>query len=289
MKKIQKMLGLAVFLFAFGILMGAAPVKAAGTVDEICGYTSKNISFSADLTGDGKDDTVKIKLRTMSDGYSVDKLAVYVNGTKVLNLWDKYYYYITVNYIHMSKTKNFLQLSGHGDNDGRMFNYIYRYDTKTKKLVKALDLKDGNLMTGGEVITVSGNQISVRHSYQPSETGWVRWKFNYVYKNGTFKLVSDTSKVLSSLGSDEINDGYGKYFRKNKFKAARTIRFYTSRTKKKLAFTAKKGDVLTLRNIKITGGKMYMQFKKGSKTGWREVDKYYTRPLFYGVSRRLAG
>ena len=32
-----------------------------------------------------------------------------------------------------------------------------------------------------------------------------------------------------------------------------------------------------------------MQFKKGSKTGWREVDKYYTRPLFYGVSRRLAG
>ncbi|MDD7113286.1 MAG: hypothetical protein PUH88_02275 [Lachnospiraceae bacterium] len=292
MKQLQKTMMLGLFALTFSFILADLPVKAASCVEKMCNYSSSNSTFSADMTGDNKKDVIKLKMTKDEECGFIQKLRIYVNGTKALTLKNKdSYYSVTATYIHMSRSKNFLQITGRGDNDYATFNSIYRYDAKTKKLVKVLDLTSNYLLTDGEVIRATGKKIVIRHSYQPSETGWLHWKYSYVYKNKKFKRISDTASVKTALGDFAMKDGYEKYFAKNQFVAARSLRFYSSVKMNKTAFVTKKGDILTLKKVKISGNKMYLQFQKGSKTGWREVNKrsYIDKPFFYGVNERLAG
>lgn len=280
-----------VFVLVLSVLLGGNPVKAAG-IENLCDYTSKNTTASADITGDNKKDTIQLKMTRDNESGFIQKLRVFVNGTKALTLRDKdSYYHLSVTYIHMTRKKNLLQITGRGDNDYCTFNSIYRYDSKNKKLVRVLDLTSNYLLADGQVIKATGKKIVIDHGFQPSETGWLRWKYSYVYKNNKFKRSSDTAAVKSSLGDYMSKDGYGKYFANNQFVAARSIRFYSSTKMNKTAFSAKKGDVLTLKKIKISGSKMYLQYQNGTKTGWIEVNKrgYMDKPFFYGVNERLAG
>ena len=292
MNKIQKMLLSGLFVLVLSILLGGNPVKAASCVESLCDYTSKNTTVSADLTGDAQKDTIQFKMTLDKECGYIQKLRVFVNGTKALTVKEKdSYYHITATYIQMTRTKNFLQITGRGDNDYCTFNSIYRYDSKNKKLIRVLDLTSNNLLADGQVVKATGKKIVIDHGFQPSETGWLRWKYSYVYKNNKFKRSSDTASVKSSLGDFMSKDGYGKYFANNQFVAARSIRFYSSTKMNKTAFSAKKGDVLTLKKIKISGSKMYLQYQNGTKTGWIEVNKrgYMEKPFFYGVNERLAG
>lgn len=292
MKQLRKMFIAGMAVLTLAVLFGGVPVKAASGVENMCENTSKNTKFYADLTGDNKKDTIRLKMTVDKECYFVQKLRIYVNGTKALTLRDKdSYYNVSATYIHMSKTKNFLQVTGRGDNDYCALNRIYRYDTKTKKMICVLDLSSDYLVSDGELVKATNKKIVLRHSYQPSESGQIRWNYTYVYKNKKFKRVSDTATVKSTLGKFVQKDGYEKYFAKNQFVAADSLRFYTSTKMKKTAFSAKKGDVLTLKKIKIHGKRMYLQFQKGKKTGWMEVNKSgsWNKTYFYGVRNRLAG
>lgn len=199
-----------------------------------------------------------------------------------------------------SKSKTFLQIISHTDNDDHTFNRIYRYDNKKKKLVPALDLYNGGLSTAEDVVKATGKEIQIRHRLQPEETGWINWKFTYTYKKGIFKLKPSTASVKSSLGRMAAGqDDYGKYFEKNQFIAAKPLTFYTDTSLNKTAFTARKQDKLTLKKIKVSGSRVYLQFQKGKKTGWRRAnqsDVYNFKSSdpastgwFYGVFNRLAG
>ena len=291
MKKISKLMLSGVFVLVLSVLLGGNPVKAA-SVENLCDYTSKNTTVSADITGDNIKDTIQFKMTPDKECGYIQKLRVFVNGTKTLTVKEKdSYYHISATWIHMSKTKNLLQIIGRGDNDYCTFNSIYRYDSGTKKLVRVLDLTSNSLLADGQVMKATSKKIVIDHGFQPSETGWLRWKYSYVYKNNKLKRSSDTAAVKSSLGIGTQKDGYGKYFAKNQFIAARTIRFYTGTKMNKTAFSARKGDILTLKKVKISGSRMYLQYQSGRKTGWMEVNKngYMENPFFYGVNERLAG
>lgn len=238
----------------------------------------KNLTFSKDVTGDGKRDTVKVKM-TRSKGTS--GFTISVNGKQALSKLALYFNDLTVQYLYMAKNKEFIQIIANGDSSTNVLNEIYRYDKKTRKLVRVLELpseKKSFACYDGRVVSVSGSEIKVQQSYQPPETGWIDWKFTYTYKNGKFKLKSNTAAVKSSYLA-----------KKNSFRVANSVSFYTSTNLKKKAFTAKRNDVLTLTKIKVSGGKAYLQFKKNGKTGWQKVGNYsnyfyQNRHWFYGIN-----
>ena len=284
------------FIFIVSVL----PSEAA-SVKRVMYYGSGSNTISCDITGDGKNDKIKINANTDSDGWYIQSIKVSVNGKSALTITKNAgaYYGVDVNYIKMSGSKKFLQIIGYGDSGWRAVNEVYQYDSKSRKLKNVLSLTTG-LNSAGSVVKATSKSIQVAHSYQLPETGRVNWKYTYTWKNGKFRLKSSTAPVKSSLNTYDNGDGYVKYFKKSRFKAMKSLTLYTSTSQKKKAFTTKKGKVLTLKKIKVSGKKIYMQFQYGSKTGWKKVDNDYTKVYnygasgvsggwFYGVQCRLAG
>ncbi len=304
MKKNAKVkLLLTVFCMFFIFSFRTIPAQAA-KVTKVCDHITKTTTVRQDITRDGKKDTLRFKLTMDEEEYAVEKVQVYVNGKKALTLNNKnaYYYSLTVQYLYLSKSREFLQIYGTGDNDYVVSNAIYSYNAKTKKLQKILDLSSSS-MIAQDVVSATGSQIRIEYTGQPSETGWLKCRFTYVYKNGGFQLKSNsTTSVKSVLGSfgDYKNDGLGTRFAKNQFVVSNKRTFYTGTSLQQAAFTAQKGDILTLRKLRIIGKNVYLQFVNSSgTTGWQKVfgsDVYdYSRSdmeksgWFDGVFYRLAG
>jgi len=305
MKKMWKKLLFTTLSMLFAFMIFYIPSEAA-EVKTVGNYMQKDVTYKRDITGDNKKDTIKFDLvKPSKNSYEVYKLNVYVNGKKALTINPAHEYpSFSVKYIKMSKTKKFLQIYATGDNDYPILNGIYKYNNKTKKLVRVLNLNKYPLEAHG-VTSATSSQIKVKFMGQPAETGWIECKFTFTYKNGSFKLKSNTTTVKSLFAKSGYSydpDGYGKYFKENKFKTSKKLKFYTTTSLKKVSFTAKKGTVLKLKKIKMVNSKVYLQFQYGNKTGWRKVfnDNVYDFTLddwedvpksgwFYGVYNRLAG
>lgn len=277
-------------------------VQAAGVskvIDYTVNYTTKKPVFKKDVTGDGKADTVNLTY-TKTDSDYLDKVNVMINGKKAATVDAKYCYGVVVNYISMSKSKVFLQIYTLTDGDYIVNNGIYKYNKGTKKLKKILDL---NKVSGGsyigamDVTSASSSQIKVACRVQPPETGCIEFTYTFTYKNGKFVLNSNSVAAKSMFIRMPGYDQYAKYFKKNQFVAFKTLKFYKDTKLKKVSFTAAKGNILKLQKIKISGKKTYVQFKKGTKTGWIRVfndypvvyPNYDNSGWFHGVIYRLAG
>ena len=293
---IKKMLITMLTIFCL-CSMWTISTQAAG-ISKLCNYTEKNLTFKRDITGDGKIDTIKLKL--VKDRYhALDKVNIFINGKKSGSLDCNNSYGISVNYISMSKKNVFLQIYSLGPNDYVEANSIFKYNKKTKKLDNVLDFQKvagGGSMDAHDVTSVSGSQIKVFYTGQPCETGRIECTYTFVFKNGKFKLKSNTTSVKSLFTKYVVNDKYGKYLAKHQFVAEKNLNFYKNSNLSKVSFTAKKGDILTLKKIKIAGGKTYLQFKKGAKTGWVKVYNDYPSVYpdnehgwFCGILYRLAG
>ena len=257
----------------------------AGSVKKVCSYIQKKTVIKRDITGDGKTDRIAIIPKKDKYNY-VTRVQVYINGKKALDQGtDCMAYGLTVNYIYMTKSRVFLQIYTHGDSGYTGYNGIFRSNKKGTKLTCVLDL-DEFPIDGGKAVSATSKEIKIQFSEQPSETGWVHWNFTYKYTGSKFKLKSNTASVKSSLSYDN-GDGYASYFKQSKFKAQQPLTFYKKTDLKKVSFTAKTGDVLKLKKVKIINTNMYLQFQKGIKTGWQIVRKNFN--WFYGVTSRLAG
>lgn len=269
-------------------IFGTMSVQAA-TVKKVCEYKSQKVTFKKDVTGDGKTDTVVFTPTRDKYGQWIKKIKVSINGKKVLTL-NTTGYDFSVNYIQLSKNKNFLQIYTHGDSSYVPQNFIYRVDKKGTKLTKVLELSDAIVRSGAiyarGVVSAAGNTIKVAYDTQPGETGWVSWNYSYKYSGNKFKRTSSTASVKSMLTYDR-GDGYTALFRKNQFKACKSIKFYKNTNLSSVSFTAKKNDILKMKKIKVTDKALYIQFQKGNKTGWQIVKKKLG--WFYGVTNRLAG
>lgn len=243
-------------------------------------------TLSADITGDGKSDKIFITTSMDKDCF-IKKLKVKVNNKVAFtkNCTNDNIHSFTARYAKMSNKNELLQLMGIGDNDYIVFNQIYKYNNKSKKLYSVSKLD----YTACEIVSAKKNLLTLRHGDQPAETGWLNWKMNYKFRNNKLVLTSTTTSTVKSIIGNYHNDSYSKLFRKNIFVTAKKLRFYNG---SKLAFTVPKGKQVTLKKLTLSKNTMYLQFQYGKKTGWLRVnnkDYNYESPYFKGVSRRLAG
>ena len=106
--------------------------------------TQTSLKATADVTGDGKGDSIKIKYG-LSSYDSISKFAIYINGKKVHT--QKFtepndVFYLSATYAKMSNSKEFIQVIGYGPNDIKEFNTVYQFDAKKNVLNPVLDLNN---------------------------------------------------------------------------------------------------------------------------------------------------
>lgn len=160
-------------------------------------------TISADITGDGKADKILITTRVDKD-YYIKKLKVTVNNKVAFtkNCINGGINRFSVKYAKMSNKNEVLQLMGIGDNDYIVFNQIYKYNNKSKKLYSVSKLD----YTACEIVSAKKNLLTLRHGDQPAETGWLNWKMNYKFRNNKLVLTSTTTSTVKSI----IGNVHGK-------------------------------------------------------------------------------
>lgn len=300
MKKASRYVFTMLLFFTMCICFHTVPAKAASVkkVATVDTYRTRTATFRRDLTGDGKAEKITVTAKDGSYDY-YKQLVVSVNGKTAAVIKPQYSFFrFEVRYLSMSSRK-FLILTASTDNYDEVLNAVYRYNSRTKKLVRVLDFnfKYATSHSYETITKATSNTITVHYTSQYHETGYIAWDFVYSYKNGSFKLKSKQANVKTNLGNLTMGDGYDKYFHKNQFKTARSLTFYTSASLSKKSYIAKKGTVLTLKKIYVSGGKVYLSFSQNGKTGWIRIGNPYSSVYrnsyingwFYGTGRRLVG
>lgn len=244
-------------------------------------------TISADITGDGKADTILISTTSNTDSY-VKKVKVTINKKVAFtkNCTNTSINYFTAKYAKISNKNEFIQLIGIGDNDYTVFNQIYKYNNKSKKLYSVANL-DG---TAQDISSVKKNYLILNHSDQPSETGWINWKMTYKIRNNKLIVANDTTSTVRSVIGNSQKDYYSKLFQKNIFVTAKKLKFYNG---SKLAYSVPANTKVTLKKLTLSSkGNVYLQFQYGKKTGWISVNNKnynFESPYFKAVNSRLAG
>ena len=121
------------------------------------------------------------------------------------------------------------------------------------------------------VTGVSGNTIKTEVAAQFHTTGIICFDMNVTYKGGKFKRTANT-----------FRPNYES--RENKWTAGRKIKAYKKAGSKKIAYTLKKGDVVTLDKIVYKNNKVYFQVKRSTgkvKTGYIPAAKKWAYPQYF--------
>lgn len=285
--KFMKTAGCAAFALFMCFSASSVTKAAVKTVPAQKGY--KSYAAKVDLNGDGKADAFKMTTKKDKNGY-VSKITMTLNKKTVYSksYKDSSFYNCYVTYASMSKSREFIQIVGRGDNDCVTFNQIYAYNKKSKKMncINSFN-SDGCYQT--EIVAADKNYVTIGNSDQPSEVGWISWQIPYKYSNGKLVATTTSTTTVKSLIANNRKDKYTKYFAKNQFVTAKKLTFYNG---SKVAYTVPKGKVVTLTKLSLSNKIIYLQFKYGKKTGWAHVNgaKYdFTKPWFEGVNARLAG
>lgn len=245
-------------------------------------------SFYADITGDGKDDKIRVKIAC--DKYEMPKnIKIYVNGKRALYDATRAVSY-SVSWFQMKKGASYLQVVAGEENGLVRKDIIYRYKSSSKKLVKAANVgKDlGEWARNQRIVKVTSKYVRVATDIQPCESGFMTITTDYYKKGSRLVRKSSYCKVQSTI------------FSNNTFKAKKKLRFVTRVGGKKTAFTVKKKDKVKLNKAWLKNGKLWVRYRKGKKNGWikelHDYDKIYhykngkvTGGWFYGVHDKLAG
>lgn len=269
-KKLCKMFGCILFASLVCLLTPSVAKASVKRFPTIAGSTT--LSGEVDMDHDGKADSIRVHTFKDSEGY-IDHLTVTMNGKTVYtpNVTDLYCYKFDVNYVKMSKSREFIQLLGTGLSDYSEFNRILVYDKQTQKFRCINDFAKLNY-EASEIVSASKNKIVLRHCQNISETSWVTWTFPYKYKKGKFVLASSTSKTVKSMMTNAVQNKYTKYYKKGQFVTAKKLTFYKKVNRKNVAFRVPANKAVTLKKLYISKGKYYMQFKYKKKKGWIRVN-----------------
>ncbi len=246
-------------------------------------YTQTSNNNKLDWNGDGKNDSLAVTGHY--DGYFLTGVTVKINGKKMLYLKEDGPVGFHCDYIQFGKDKTFLHIRTIGEEIEVYHDRLYLYQRKTKTLKYAGSLDAVDFDEPGFGIKVSYGMITVPVFTQFSETGAVSYTVKYKYRGGKFKLVSNIVNIKSR--GDKAGDEYDQYFKKNQYFAKKTIKMYKKPGSKKVAFTLREGDMVTLKKIYIGKKGTYLGYKKGSKTGW--IKGTWGTVIFYGVDNRLFG
>ncbi len=243
---------------------------------------------SADMTGDGKSDSIKI-ITSKYKNSTIRTIKVLINNKTAYtkNISSGHTNYIRVKYAKMSNSREFLQIIGYGKKNSIDFNQVFRYNKSSKKLVSVSSFNQ-KPATAGEITSATGSYITISHSNQSNEVGTITWSFQYRYTNQKLVLVSPTTTTVKSVIGSYKKDKYTNLFKKNQFVAAKKLSFYNG---SRFSYSVKAGQTITLKKLTFSNNTIYLQFQYGNKTGWAHVNRSNYRissPWFYGVNSRLS-
>lgn len=232
-------------------------------------------SAMVDVDCDGVQNTVSVSYSLESENRYTDKVFVEVDGRLALELDVRKYngYGVTAELMTYNQQYFLMQLWAHTDSDYMGYNYLYGYDKGAGSFYQLVDFNEGIHRYGGLVTDFYEDEIMVSCSDQPPETGWIYWTSFYKWKDG--KLVKDTGR------------GWVEHKIMDPFTVNKRLTFYKKAGSKKKAFILKKGDKVSLQNIKVTKNKIFAQFRYKKKTGWIRLE--YTGDCFKDVHKYLAG
>ena len=300
LNRMKKVLGLSL-LFIFGGLLFNGRASEAATTKNISLWDKNSTVLKADITRDGKKDKIAFTQKMDKDNQYVDKFIVKVNGKKALTIKNSGGLFFGVEYMKLTKKREFLHIYAVAENDYQSLSRIYSYNKKTKKFENKGNLFKGIPCRWAYIDSVKKNRITVKYNDQKMEVGTFEWFYDYSVSNSSISLSSKTTSTVKSLLGDMnwSEDDYCKYFKKNQFKVANSFKLYTDTSCQTEAFAAEKDSVLTMKKLSIKSKKTYIMFELDGKTGWLPIgssdvydfsqdDPSVTGP-FYGVYQRLAG
>lgn len=279
---------LALALLAGALLLPTTEAHATTKIKTQVLSSDQKSLYSVDLDGDGKKEKLSLKTEAEKGSGDLAEASLIVNDKAALTFKKTQALSMTVDSVQLAEGDIYLRVLLTGANDFREFDCFYRYDADKKRMVKQVELMDSGRSGIALLESVKGMDIKVRYEQQFSEIGRVTWKSTYTSEDGKLKLKSASAPAKCVDPRTPDFDDYGKLFKKNQLQAAGPVKLYTDTTLKKASFTAKKGDILTLKKIKYVKGKFYVQLAKGKKSGWMQL-KDRGDTLFEGVAERLAG
>lgn len=219
-----------------------------------------------DITGDGKKDKIKFHSKIKGEDW-IDTFSISVNGKKAFSANRKYDFIYRVTYLRQSSKKIFLYIESHGNNYDSAVSAVYKYDRKTKKLVKVLTLEsqeeNSTQWLGashiGSVVSINKGKLKVTYDGQLDAFGRVKWTKTYTY-NGK-KFVEDRAVVAVT----------GKKYYMPLFPMAGETPIFSdlNGTQFFKLVPGKKVKILKICKYKKAGTYGYYVFvSQGTKTGW---------------------
>lgn len=264
MKNVKRIIVIVVFCFAF-VYAGNYNVQASQKVlyDSEKGLNQTKL---IDITGDGKKDTIKFHSKMKCVDW-IDTFSISVNGKKAFSANKKYDFIYRVTYLRQSSKNIFLYIESHGNNYDSAVSAVYKYDRKTKKLVKVLTLEsqeeNSTQWLGathiGSVVSINKGKLKVTYDGQLDAFGQVKWTKTYTY-NGK-KFVEDRAAVAAT-GKKYYMPLFPKAGEVPVFEDLKGTQFF------KLV-PGKKVKILKVCKYKKAGTYgYYVLVSQGTKTGW---------------------
>ena len=257
-KSIKLVASLLVAVLTVTLAIGAVPAKAAKQVE-------KTTTIQADITGDGKNDSIKFEFGGLQDGFATN-LTVYVNDKKALSFNDLYFFAVGYDILSFDDGKPFLFLHLSEENDDGP-NGLYAY--KSGKLKKVLDFnKSVSMCMYVNSLNVKGNKLTVgMGSSGIPGLGVSSFKAIYKYSNGKIKLASKTHKFTGYAGK-----------KPGQIKVAYSFDIYSDKTCKKRIATVPVGAKVKVTKIYVYGTKASVYVESKDYKGWYRCYSYDKEP-----------
>lgn len=253
----------------FAALLITNPMKVDAKNPSIVGLKSGKIYTGYDITGDKKNDKIKIATPKNKYGdYDTVKITVNKKTTTLKNSWPAFG--IKTKLVTLKNAKPYLWITGNAEDDDDPWQVLYQY--KNGKMVKAVDFMDtvekyGDHI-GTTVVSVKDNTITVKQGFMSGAMGGVTYNVNYAYKNGALKKTASAYKITDAayryVGDKKIY--YGT------MRNSKTL--YSDVTCTKKLGAVKKGTKAAAVKIYMTGKDINIKIKtKDGKIGWLKGSK----------------
>ncbi len=248
---------LVAVLFA-ALTHGTVPAKASTKTIE------KTETIKADLTGDGKEDTIKLEFAGEEYG-AYTKLNVYLNGKKSKTMKGLYYSYVEYEFFKLKSGKAYLYLGILGE-DGSGDKVLLEY--KSGKVKTAVDF-DAKPMCGYiNKLSLKGNKLTVEMG-NSGIPGLGVASFNSTFTLGKAK-IKETSKVHKLVAY-----GGGK---PAALKVAFSFDIYSDKDCKKLKGTVPVGAKVKPTKLYISGKTKSIYVEGAGYKGWYRCYDYSDEP-----------
>lgn len=263
-------------LYAFGKEQKACAARSAYVdlkTEQI--VNSSKTYKKYDVTGDQKEDKLKISIERVGETKNDGRLCIYINDKLVYESLAADYMFWNIGLVYLENGKVFFDIRSMVGSDDLGIHMLYEYENGELKC--SCDFLEYYNRYANyydvSIYKVKGNVISVKAHAQFLTTGnFLSYNMKYEYKDGNIQRASKVHAILYEQGQ------------RNKWTANRSIKVYENPGSKKVVYTLKKKDVITINKVVYKGRKIYFQIKdkrgKG-KTGYILAADEYPDKLYF--------